>query len=297
MSDLATRLAGLSPQKRELLLRRLGGLEAQAAPAAPAIPRAPRPADGPARFPVSFSQLREWILDRLEPGTPAYNIPGNFRITGPLSIPDLDRALQEIVRRHESLRTTFEAPEYPTNDEPLQAVAPRLTIRLPVLDLSGLSPELREAELSRRVRVELRTGFDLAAGPLLRLRLVRLGPDDSGSDNHAVLFTMHHIISDGWSMGVFFREIATLYDSFAAGKPSPLPELPVQYPDFAVWQRNRLQGEALEDQIGYWRRQLAGAPPLLELPTDRPRPPVRSGRGRSVGSSRSGGAPASRRRQ
>ena len=275
MTDLASRLAGLSPQKRELLLRRLGTLETQSAKTAPpdAIPRLARPESGPARFPVSFSQLREWILDRLEPGTPNYNIPANFRISGPLSIPILARSLDAIVRRHETLRTTFAAGS-PEDPEPMQVVALRLAIALPEIDLAGLPAETREAELARQVRRELRTGFDLAAGPLLRARLVRLGPAD-----HAVLFTLHHIISDGWSMGIFYSEMALLYAAFSKGSPSPLPELPVQYADFAVWQRTRLQGEALEAQLGYWHDQLAGAPPLLDLPTDRPRPPVRSGRG------------------
>jgi amino acid adenylation domain-containing protein len=280
VSDLASRLASLSPQKRELLLRRLGGLEAQAAETAPpnAIPRVPRPAAGPARFPVSFSQLREWILDRMDPGTPNYNIPANFRITGPLSVPVLAGSLQEIVRRHEALRTTFVAGDTSEETEPRQSVAPRLEVALPVIDLTALPDALRETELLRRVRQELRTGFDLAAGPLLRARLVRLGASGQASD-HAILFTLHHIISDGWSMGVFYQELTTVYAAFSAGRPSPLPELPIQYGDFAVWQRRRLQGEALEAQLDYWRQQLAGAPPLLELPTDRPRPQVRSGRG------------------
>jgi amino acid adenylation domain-containing protein len=255
------------------------------APPDSGIPRLPRVPGEPARFPVSFSQLREWILDCLEPGTPNYNILSNFRISGPLSVPTLAASLQEIVRRHESLRTTFVAAAGGGGvavggagaAEPLQSVAPRLDLALPVIDLSGLAglPEAaREVELRRRMEHETRTGFDLAAGPLLRARLIRLGPAD-----HAVLFTVHHIVTDGWSMGIFFREITLLYDAFSNGRPSPLPELPVQYGDFAVWQRGRLQGEALETQLGYWRKQLAGAPPLLELPTDRPRPPVRSGRG------------------
>ena len=292
MSDLASRLAGLSPQKRELLLRRLGGLEAQAALTAPPetdanrIPRVPREGAGPFRFPVSFSQLREWILDRLEPGTPNYNIPANFRIHGPLAVPLLARSLAEIVARHETLRTRFavESGEGGEGGEPVQVVSPTAEISLPVIDLGTLPPAVREPELTRLVRSELGTGFDLAAGPLLRSRLVRLG-NDLEHGEHAALFTLHHIIADGWSLGVFYGEMAALYAAFAsdtAGQPSPLPPLPVQYADYAVWQRNRLQGEALEAQLGYWRRQLAGAPPLLELPTDRPRPPVRSGRGGKI---------------
>ncbi len=272
-AELRERLAGLSPQKRELLLRRLGRAEAPAAPIS-AIPRLPRTPGISATYPVSFSQLREWILDRLEPGSPAYNIPGNMRVQGPLSVPVLERSIREIVRRHESLRTTFAAgPE----GEPLQIVSPEVRMALPVIDLSGLPEEVRERELDRRLYAEVNTGFDLAAGPLLRATVVRLRPAD-----HAVLFTVHHIVSDGWSMGILTHELGALYQAFAAGAPSPLPELPIQYPDFAAWQRLRLEGEVLEEQLSYWRRQLAGMPPRLDLPADRPRPPVRSGRGASI---------------
>jgi amino acid adenylation domain-containing protein len=225
------------------------------------------------RFPVSFSQLREWILDRLEPGTPAYNVPMPMRVSGPVSIPVLLASVQEIVRRHESLRTTFESgPE-----EPLQVVAPHLELPVGIADLSGLPGPAREAELQRLLGEDLGLGFDLSfprGGPLLRARLVRLSLED-----HAGLFTLHHIISDGWSIGVFLRDLGAIYEAFVQGRPAPLPELPLQYPDFAVWQRNRLQGAVLDEQIGYWRERLAGAPPLLELPADRPRPPVRSSRG------------------
>jgi amino acid adenylation domain-containing protein len=244
------------------------------------IERQPR-TRGVQRFPVSFSQLREWILDRLEPGTPAYNVPMPMRVSGPLSIPVLRASVQEIVRRHESLRTTFESgPE-----EPLQvvapavapAIAPHLELPVGIADLSALPGPQREAELQRLLAEDLGLGFDLSfpkGGPLLRARIVRLAPED-----HAGLFTLHHIISDGWSIGVFLRDLGAIYEAFAQGRPSPLPELPLQYPDFAVWQRNRLQGAVLDEQIGYWRERLTGMPPLLELPADRPRPPVRSSRG------------------
>ena len=234
------------------------------------IPRQPRIPGQPQRFPVSFSQLREWILDRLEPGTAAYNVPSPKRITGNFSIPAFALSLQEIVRRHESLRTTFEAgPE-----EPLQVVAPAMEILLPVIDLEGLPKPSREPELRRLLEEDLRTGFDLERGPLLRIRLVR-----SAAEDHALFLTMHHIISDGWSSGVLSRELAALYEGFSQGRRARLPELPVQYPDYAAWQRARLQGERLEELVGYWRGQLAGAPPLLELPADRQRPAVRTARG------------------
>ncbi len=238
-----------------------------------AIRRRPREAGRPARFPVSFSQLREWILDRLEPGTPAYNIPSPQRLAGPASAPALARALQEVVRRHESLRTTFE----PGPEEPFQVVAPELEMPLPVIDLEGLPAARREPELQRLLAADLGLGFDLETGPLLRVRLVRLAAED-----HALLLTMHHIISDGWSSGVLARELAAFYEAFSTGLPPRLlrlPELPVQYPDYAAWQRQRLQGERLDELVGYWRGRLAGAPPLLELPADRPRPAVRTSRG------------------
>jgi len=247
-----------------------------AAPAETTFDRVPRleRADGEVhRFPVSFSQLREWILDRLEPGNPAYNIPSNLRIGGPLSVPVLAAALQGIVRRHEVFRTAFAA----SDDEPVQMVLPEVRLEVPVIDLSALPEEAREAELMRRVRHQARTGFDLSVAPLLRARVVRLGADD-----YALLMTVHHIISDGWSMGILNHELAVLYEAAAAEQPSPLPPLPVQYADYACWQRGRLDGEALERQTGFWRQRLAGAPPLLELPTDRPRPPVRGNRGGKV---------------
>ncbi|HEX6861604.1 MAG TPA: condensation domain-containing protein, partial [Thermoanaerobaculia bacterium] len=243
-------------------------LEGMGGGRADTIPRQPRTPGEPQRFPVSFSQLREWILDRLEPGTAAYNVPSPKRITGSLSIPAFALSLRETVRRHESLRTTFEAgPE-----EPLQVVAPALEIPLPVIDLEGLPDPL--PELRRLLEEDLRAGFDLERGPLLRVRLVR-----SAARDHTLFLTMHHIISDGWSTGVLSRELAALYEGFSQGRPVRFSELPVQYPDYAVWQRTRLQGERLEELVGYWRGQLAGAPPLLELPTDRPRPAVRSARG------------------
>jgi amino acid adenylation domain-containing protein len=270
MTDLASRLAGLSPQKRELLLRQLAA-KAPSAPAAPArIPRLPREEGVANRFPVSASQLREWILDRLQPGTSAYNIPGGIRVRGPLDPAVLQRSVREIVRRHESLRTTFAAQD----GEPVQVVSPDFRAPVPLVDLGGLPEALRPPEARRIGGEESLLPFDLERGPLLRMRHVRLDPRE-----HLVLFTMHHIVSDGWSGGIFQSELGVLYDALVHGRSSPLPELPVQYADFAAWQRERLDGGALEAQIAYWRQQLAGAPPLLELPTDRPRPPVQGFRG------------------
>ncbi|MEA2605210.1 MAG: hypothetical protein QOF89_6202 [Acidobacteriota bacterium] len=274
MSDISARLAGLSPQRRELLLRQLAARQAPAA--ADRIPRQPRSPEAPqdtGRFPLSFSQLREWLLEQLDPGTPAYNMPGGARVLGPLDLDALRRSVGEIVRRHESLRTTFE----PGAGEPVQVVASMIRVEIPLLDLSALPPQAREAEAARLVAAERRLPFDLARGPLLRFFVLRLGPED-----HLAPFSMHHIVSDGWSIGLFFQELVALYEAFSTGAAStvsPLLELPIQYPDFAVWQRERLQGELMAEQVGYWRDQLAGSPPLLPLPTDRPRPPVQRLRG------------------
>ncbi len=235
-----------------------------------AIPREP----GENHFPVSFSQLREWILDRLEPGNPAYNIPSPLRIEGPLAVPVLSAALQGLVRRHEVFRTRFAAGDVDQGPEPLQIVLPDVLLEVPVIDLSALPESERDGELRRQARAEAATGFDLATAPLLRTRIVRLAPED-----HALLLTVHHIVSDGWSMGILHQNVAALYEAATAPSSPPLAPLPVQYADYAVWQRRRLSGEALDRLERFWRQRLSGAPPLLELPTDRPRPPVRSSRG------------------
>jgi amino acid adenylation domain-containing protein len=265
LSDLSARLAGLSPKRRELLMRQLAGKPSEME----RIPRQPRNPQGGGgdRFPVSFSQLREWILMQLDPGTAAYNIPGGARITGPFNPRAFARSVEEIVRRHEPLRTTFAA----TAGEPVQVIAPPGPVSMPLIDLSGLPDPEREAEAERLTALEQVLSFDLARGPLLRVALLRLAERE-----HTALFTMHHIVSDGWSLGVFHRELAALYEAFSTGAPPSLPELPVQYADFAVWQREKLQGEVLEAEIDFWRRQLEGVPPVLALPTDRPRPPVQT---------------------
>jgi amino acid adenylation domain-containing protein len=223
----------------------------------------------PKSVPVSFAQQRLWLLDQLVPGNPFYNIPAAIRLTFPLNVAALEQSLNEIVRRHEALRTTFAV----VDGKPVQVIAPSLTMLLPVLDLRTLPQSEREAESLRLATEESRRPFDLAHGPLVRTTLLRLDEAD-----HVFLLTMHHIVCDGWSMGVFSRELAALYTAFARGRPSPLPELPIQYADFAVWQRQRLQGEVLEEQLAYWKQQLADLP-VLQLPTDRPRPPVSTFRG------------------
>ena len=204
---------------------------------------------GENRFPLSFSQLREWILDRLEPGNPAYNIPSPLRIEGPLAIAVLIAALQGLVRRHEVFRTRFVAGREEDGPEPLQAVLPEVRLETPVIDLSALPEDSRDSELLRQTLAEATTGFDLATAPLLRTRIVRLAAAD-----HALLLTVHHIIADGWSLGILHRELAALYETAATSSFSPLPSLPIQYADFAAWQRRCLSGEVLERQVGYWRR-------------------------------------------
>jgi amino acid adenylation domain-containing protein len=222
-----------------------------------------------AERPLSFAQQRLWFLDQLVPGNSFYNLPAAVRLEGPLDIPVLKRALSEIVRRHEALRTTFPMVE----GRPVQRVVPAARLPVSVVELSGLSDEEREAEAERLSVAEAQRPFRLATGPLVRAVLLRFGPGE-----HLALLTMHHIASDGWSMGVFVREAGELYEAFAQGRPSPLPELPVQYGDFASWQREWLHGEVLEKQLSYWKQQLADVP-VLRLPADRPRPAEQSFRG------------------
>jgi amino acid adenylation domain-containing protein len=229
---------------------------------------------GVAAAPLSFAQQRLWFLDRLEPGSAAYNLPALLRFSGTLRPAVLALALAEVVRRHAALRTTFEVPE--GGEDPVQVVHPLAGWNLPVVDLAGLPAAERAAEAERRSGEEARRPFDLQRGPLVRTTLLRLGPEE-----HRLLVTMHHVVSDGWSFEVLQRELAALYQAFAAGRPSPLPRLPVQYPDFSVWQRGWLAGDELERQVSYWRERLA-SPPAFDLPADRPRPAVWSYRGAFV---------------
>jgi amino acid adenylation domain-containing protein len=214
-------------------------------------------------FPTSFAQDRLWFADQLEPGRAIYNIPAAFRLTGPLDVALLERAFNEIVARHEALRTTFVA----VDGSPVQAVAPLQPVSLESTDLTTLPAADRQAAALRLAADEARTPFDLAHGPLLHVRLVRLADDD-----HLLVLTLHHIVADGWSMGLLLRELGALYGAFSNGRPSPLAELPIQYADFAVWQRESLATATLDEQTAYWWDHLAGAPGTLDLPTDRPRP-------------------------
>ncbi|HVS00494.1 MAG TPA: amino acid adenylation domain-containing protein, partial [Thermoanaerobaculia bacterium] len=236
------------------------------AAAAPVIERVSRTGD----LPLSFAQQRLWFLDQLAPGSPIYNIPAALPLSADLNPGAFACALHEVIRRHEALRTTF----ITRDGMPIQVVAPEVVCQLPEVDLSALPADTAADEARRLGREEAGRPFDLAAGPLLRTTLLR------PADRHRVLLlTVHHIVSDGWSMQVLEREMTALYAAFSRGEASPLPELPIQYADFAVWQRAWLEGGELQRQLEYWRGQLAGAPAGLDLPTDHPRPAVATFRG------------------
>ncbi|HST61450.1 MAG TPA: amino acid adenylation domain-containing protein, partial [Longimicrobium sp.] len=251
----------LSPAKRALIEAKLRGKVG----ATGIVPRADRE-----RAPLSFAQERLWFVDRMDPGSTVYNTSWSRRLRGVPDIGALERALGEIIRRHEVLRTTFAE----VDGSPVQVVAPFSGFSLPVEDLSGLADSDRETGVRRRMNEEAARPFDLCTGPLFRAVLLRLDAED-----HLLLVGMHHVVSDGWSLGVLFREFSALYEAYREGRESPLPELGVQYADYAVWQREHLRGATLDRQLSYWRERLAGAPELLELPTDHPRPAVQTFRG------------------
>ncbi|HEV7669532.1 MAG TPA: amino acid adenylation domain-containing protein, partial [Thermoanaerobaculia bacterium] len=259
------RLKNLPPAKRQLFLKMLQE-QAAGREQTRTIPR--RKSQAPS--PLSFAQQRLWFLYRLTPDSAAYNVPFAIRLSGALVVPAFARSLKEVVRRHEVLRALFVVAD----SQPLQWVGPVDAIRLPIVDLERLARAKAEGTVRRLAWEEGRRPFDLDHGPLLRVMLMRLGAEE-----HAVFFTLHHVIADGWSAGVLTREIAALYEAFSNGRPSPLPELPIQFADFAVWQREQLRGEALDAQVEYWRDRLAGAPTFLDLPTDRPRPALQTFRG------------------
>src|SRR5947209_3091499 len=224
-------------------------------------------------YPLSFAQERLWILDRMDPGNPAYNISAGMRLVGRLNLPAVAWSLSEIVSRHAVLRSVFTV----SGNEPVQVPQPVAAVPLPVLDLAGLPASEREAEARRLAQVFALQPFALEHDPMLRVALVRLSEEE-----HGVFFSMHHVASDGWSMGVLIHEVSTLYAAFSQSQPSPLPELPIQYADYARWQREWLRGEALSAQLAYWRESLSGIA-TLQLPTDRPRPRVQTLRGATRG--------------
>jgi amino acid adenylation domain-containing protein/non-ribosomal peptide synthase protein (TIGR01720 family) len=263
--SLKAKLVELKPE----LLRILADAQPVDAGAQAAIPRAPEDArrDG---LPLSFSQQRLWFLDQFEGPSPTYNMPLALELHGVLDLLALRRSFEEIVRRHEALRTRI----VERRGTPVQVIDQPGGFSLRVVDLAGLAAPARTGLARTLLLQEARATFDLARGPLLRVSLLRLAPRE-----HVLAATMHHIVSDGWSLGVLVRELTVLYEAYGRGAPSPLPELEVQYPDYAWWQRHTLGSDVLERQLDYWRRQLAELPPVLELPGDHPRPPRRSYRG------------------
>ncbi|MGB7951611.1 MAG: condensation domain-containing protein, partial [Candidatus Binatia bacterium] len=262
--NLTARLANLSPAKRALLDLQL--MEKGAAATAPS--NIPRRFDA-GSAPLSFAQQRLWFLNQLEPESPAYNESTTFRLSGLLDVEVLKRALNEIVRRHEVLRTVIVTVE----GNPFQVVARDREVDLPSIDLSAVPTTDRESEAQRLILETIRKPFDLSRDLPMRVMLLRLGEQEQ-----LFLVVKHHIATDGWSLGIFWRELTALYRAFAVGADSPLSELPIQYADYAVWQREWLQGEVLERRLAYWKKQL-NAIGTLPLPTDRPRPVVQSFRG------------------
>lgn len=255
----------MAPEKQALMRRRLRGQWRPGAPEPPLIRRAGNP-----EAPLSSAQQRLWFLEQLEPGQPLYHVPYALRLEGPLKLDLLQRSLSEVVRRHEVLRTCFPAHL----GVPMQTVLPPRPAPVNVVDLRPWTGEAREAELKRRMRLEAERAFDLQRDLLLRAAVFQLEPRA-----HVLLVTAHHIAWDAWSFGVLLRELAACYNAYARGESPRLPELPIQYADYALWQREYLAGERLERHLAYWKQQLADLPPLLELPADWPRPPFPASRG------------------
>jgi len=233
-------------------------------------PHMVQPVDRNGELPLSFAQEWLWLIHQANPDSAAYNLPAAVRLKGALDTEALAESISEVVRRHEILRTRFTE----VDGRPVQVIDPAIAIKLPVVELSDIDPEQREVEASRIVTEDARLPFDLERGPLLRSFLLRLGEQD-----HVIILTVHHIVSDAWSTGIIIQEIAGLYEVFRRGEQSPLPPLPVQYADYAHWQRTHLQGETLAALVNYWKQQLHGATPVLNLPLDRQRPEVQTLRG------------------
>src|SRR5262249_25813481 len=272
MSGISNPLSELSPAKRKLFFQRLKEDAARAHQTVEALPIPKAPREQP--LALSYAQQRLWFLDQLSPCNPIYNISGVVRLIGALNLPPLIRRLGEIIQRHEALRSIFPAVNGMPKQKILQLTTEAEPLRFSVIDLQELIEDEREADVLRIATKEAQEPFNLTQGPLFRCALLRLS-----ADQHVLLLTMHHIISDGWSIGVFMRELAALYAAFSKGEPAPLPELSIQYADFAHWQRQSLQGQVIERLLSYWKQQLAGLQ-TLELPTDRARPAVESFRGR-----------------
>jgi amino acid adenylation domain-containing protein len=268
MSDLLKKLESFSPEKRELILQHLRTQQPNSSTdrqtsSIPVISR-------DRLIPLSFAQSRLWFLDRMDPDNAIYNMSSAMLLNGRLNMEAFERALSAIVMRHEVLRTTFDI----VDGSPVQIISPTESVPLQVLDWRTVTESKQLVAIQQFAENESEQSFDLTNGPLLRVILIRLA-----EESQALLVTMHHIISDGWSVGIFSQELSSLYSAFSIGTACSLPELSIQYADFAHWQRQWLSGEVLETQLAYWQQQLAGSPPLLELPTDRSRPPVQTLRG------------------
>jgi len=255
------RRSTLSASKRELLAKRLAGAGAPGH----SVVIGRRERKGP--FPLSFAQQRLWILDRLTPGRSTYNVPYAYRLHGEVSVEALESALTEIVRRHEVLRTTFTS----VDGDPLQKVGPATGVSVDIRDLRSVAEGDRESAAMLLVHEEAHRGFDLERGPLMRVALITLGKQE-----YLLVLVFHHIVFDGWSENVFFGELSALYEATPRGGEHVLPDLPIQYGDYVLWQREWLQGEVLEQQLAYWRKKLGGTLPVLELPADRMRPAVQT---------------------
>ncbi|MCX8130966.1 MAG: amino acid adenylation domain-containing protein [Clostridia bacterium] len=263
---LQERKARLSAEKLALL-EKLKGFKSDTA--ATAIQ--PRPGNEP--VPLSYAQQRLWFLDQLVPNNPAYNAIVEFCMSGEVDTVILEKCINEIISRHEALRTTFKS----INGQAYQEISPKLELKLPVADLREYSDSEMEKQMQKLKTVEGRHVFDLTKGPLIRTLLCRLD-----ENRHILLVNIHHIVVDGWSIGLLLKELMTLYMAFSAGKPSPLPALPIQYSDFSVWQRKWLQGEIIQSQLSYWKEKLGKERSALELPADRVRPPIQSFRGGNI---------------
>ena len=229
-----------------------------------------KPASRQENIPLSFAQQRLWFLSQLEPNSSAYNIPAAVRLTGKLNVAALSKSINEIIRRHEILRTTFTL----VDGEAVQVINKSKNLTFPVIDLQLLAENQKQQEVQNLAGLESRKPFDLAQDLLIRTSLIQLSATE-----HVILLTMHHIVSDGWSTGIFIKELTALYTAFSQGQTSPLSELPIQYADFAIWQRKLLQSEVLQIQLNYWKQQLGGNLPILQLPTDKPRPAIQSNNG------------------
>lgn len=261
---LVERLSKLSPAKRALFEKRLQGVESNVQ--FNIIPKCSRNSSTPA----SYAQERLWFLHQFDSNSAYYNEPGSVRLNGTLNVVALEQSLNELVRRHEALRTTFALVE----GQLLQVIAPTLTMKLPVVNLCELSEDKQNVEIQKLAFAENQRPFDLSKDPLLRGVLLKLGERE-----HVLLLSVHHIIVDTWSSDVLLREWGILYEAFCTGNPSPLPELPIQYVDFAIWQRQWLQGDVLETQLAYWKQQLANLP-VLKFPTDNTRGQVQTFQGK-----------------